>query len=66
MFRSYDHLQAEMYLPENYSTDNGSVVSRILVNIMNDYSDRFIVSRLLLDAELSKNSLFVHKFPRLD
>jgi hypothetical protein len=32
----------------NYSTENGSVVFRILVIIMNDYSDRFIVSRLLL------------------
>jgi hypothetical protein len=32
----------------NYSTDNGSIVFRILVIIMNDYSDRFIVSRLLL------------------
>jgi hypothetical protein len=33
---------------KTYSTDNGSIVFRILVIIMNDYSDRFIVSRLLL------------------
>jgi hypothetical protein len=32
-----------------YSTDNGSVVFRILVIIMNDCSDRFIVGRLLID-----------------
>jgi hypothetical protein len=45
MFRSYDHLQVDMF-SRNYSTDNGSVVFRILVIIMNDYSDWFIVSRL--------------------
>jgi hypothetical protein len=26
MFQSYDHLQLEIYLLENYSTDNGSVI----------------------------------------
>jgi hypothetical protein len=31
-----------------YSTDNGSVGFRILINVMNAYSDRFIVSRFLL------------------
>jgi hypothetical protein len=34
--------------PRTYSTDNGSVVSRILVIIINNYSDRFIVNRVLL------------------
>jgi hypothetical protein len=41
MFRSYDHLQVEIYLLENHSTDNGSVVFRILVNVMDNYSDGF-------------------------
>jgi hypothetical protein len=47
MFRPYDHLQANIlvYLHRTYSTDNGSVVFRMSVNIMNNYSDRFIVSR---------------------
>jgi hypothetical protein len=40
-FRSYDHLQAEIYIfARNYSTDHGSIVFRLLV-IMNDYTDRF-------------------------
>jgi hypothetical protein len=46
MFRSYNHLQADIF-SRTYSTDKGSVVFRILVIIMNDYSDRFTVSRLL-------------------
>jgi hypothetical protein len=41
MFWSYDHLQAEIYLLENYSTDNRSIVFLILVNIIDNYSDRF-------------------------
>jgi hypothetical protein len=41
MFRSYDHPQAEIYLLEYYTTDNGSVVFRTLGNIMDNYSDRF-------------------------
>jgi hypothetical protein len=50
MFRSYDHLQADKF-PEFYSTDNRSVVFfRILDIIVNDYSDRFNVSRLLIDV----------------
>jgi hypothetical protein len=47
MFRSYNHLQADIFY-RNYSTDNGSVVFRVLVIIMNDYSDRSVISRLLL------------------
>jgi hypothetical protein len=35
MFRSYDHLQADIF-SRTYSTDNGSVVFRILVIVMND------------------------------
>jgi hypothetical protein len=31
----------QKYFARTYSNDNGSVVSRILVNIMNNYSDRF-------------------------
>jgi hypothetical protein len=42
MFRSYDHLQTDI-LSRTYPTYNGSVVCRMLVIIMNDYSDRFIV-----------------------
>jgi hypothetical protein len=41
MFQSYDHLQADIYFIE-------LTLLTILVIIMNDYSDRFIVSRLLL------------------
>jgi hypothetical protein len=37
MFQSYDHLQVEIYLLENYSTDKGSVVFRTLVNIIDNY-----------------------------
>jgi hypothetical protein len=35
MFRSYDHLQAEI--------NNGSVVYGILVNMLDNNSDRFLV-----------------------
>jgi hypothetical protein len=41
MFRSNDRLQAEVYLLDNYSSNNGSVVFRILVNFMDNYSDQF-------------------------
>jgi hypothetical protein len=33
MFTSYDHLQAEIYTPKINTTDNGSVIFRILVNL---------------------------------
>jgi hypothetical protein len=40
----------QTYFAEFYSTDNGSIVFffRILDIIVNDYSDRFNVSRLLI------------------
>jgi hypothetical protein len=41
MFLSYDHLQVEIYLSENYTTDNESVVVRILVTVKNSHGDRF-------------------------
>jgi hypothetical protein len=34
MFRSYDHPQAEIYTSDINDTDNGSVVVRILVNLV--------------------------------
>jgi hypothetical protein len=37
MFRSYDHLEEKIYFLENYSTDNGSVVLRILVKNMDNF-----------------------------
>jgi hypothetical protein len=43
IFRSYNHLQAEIYTLEINSTDNGSVVFRILVNLV-DNGDRFLVT----------------------
>jgi hypothetical protein len=43
MFRSYDHLQAEMYTSEINITDNGSVVFRILVNLV-DNGDGFLAT----------------------
>jgi hypothetical protein len=36
MFRSYDHLQVELYILEINSADNGSVVFRILANLVNN------------------------------
>jgi hypothetical protein len=49
MFRSYDHLQADVF-SRMYSADNGSVFFffRIFVMIVNDYGDRFNVNRVLL------------------
>jgi hypothetical protein len=47
MFRSYDHLQADIF-SRIYCTDNGSVDFLTLDIIVDDYSDRFNVSRLLL------------------
>jgi hypothetical protein len=49
MFWSYDHLQLDIYLHRTYSADNRSVVFRILVGIVDNYSDWFIVSWLLND-----------------
>jgi hypothetical protein len=37
MFRSYDHLQVEIYLLGNYPSDNGSFVIRTLVAVMDNY-----------------------------
>jgi hypothetical protein len=49
MFRSYDHLHADIF-SRIYSADNGTVLFfRILDIIVNGYSDRFNVSRLLID-----------------
>jgi hypothetical protein len=38
MFRSYDHLQAEINISENNPTENGSVVFSILVNLVDKLS----------------------------
>jgi hypothetical protein len=47
MFRSYDHLQADIYIyiymSKINTTDNGSVVFKILVNLV-DNCDRFLVT----------------------
>jgi hypothetical protein len=43
MFWSYDHLQVEIYTSEINTTHNGSVVLRILVNLV-DNCDRFLVT----------------------
>jgi hypothetical protein len=49
MFQSYDHLQVDIF-SRIYSTDNGSIVFfTILDIIVNDYGDRFNVSRLLIN-----------------
>jgi hypothetical protein len=51
MFWSYDHLQVDAF-SRICSTDNRSIVFfffRILDIIVNDYGDRFNVSRLLID-----------------
>jgi hypothetical protein len=45
MFQSYDHLQAEINTSEIKTTDNRSVVFRILVNLVDD-GDRFLAPRL--------------------
>jgi hypothetical protein len=42
IFRSYDDLQSEICV-SNYTTDNGSVVISVLVSVMDDNSDRFLV-----------------------
>jgi hypothetical protein len=43
MFRSYNHLHAGIYALEIKSTDNGSIVFRILINLV-DNGDRFLVT----------------------
>jgi hypothetical protein len=45
MFRSYDHLQVDKYTRtlDINTTDNGSVVVRMLVNLV-DNGDRFLVT----------------------
>jgi hypothetical protein len=43
MFRSYDHLQVDIYTLEINTTDNGSVVFRMLVNFV-DNGDGFLVT----------------------
>jgi hypothetical protein len=43
MFRSYDHLQGDVYRLEINTTNNGSVVFRMLVNLV-DNSDRCLVT----------------------
>jgi hypothetical protein len=43
MFRSYDHLHAEIFTLEISLTDNGSVVFRILVNLVHN-SNSFLVT----------------------
>jgi hypothetical protein len=49
MFRSYDHFQADIYLPElTLLTTEQFFFFGILDIIVNDYSDQFNVSRLLI------------------
>jgi hypothetical protein len=43
MYRSYDHLQADIYTLEINTTDNGSVVFRMLVYLV-DNGDGFLVT----------------------
>jgi hypothetical protein len=53
MFRSYDHLQEKIYTLEINSTENGSVVLRILANLVNN-GDRSLVSvEVVAVAELT-------------
>jgi hypothetical protein len=42
MCRSYDHLHAEIYTSKINTIDNGSVVSRIIVKLV-DNGDRFLL-----------------------
>jgi hypothetical protein len=48
MFRSYNHLQADIFFLELTLLTMDQLFFRIVVIIVNDYSDLFNVSRLLL------------------
>jgi hypothetical protein len=43
MFRSYDHLQEDIYTSDIITTDHGSLVLRISVNLV-DNGDRLLVT----------------------
>jgi hypothetical protein len=47
MFRSYDHLQVDIFLELTLMATDPLFLFRILVIIVNDYSHRSIVSKLL-------------------
>jgi hypothetical protein len=50
MFRSYDHLQVEICTSEINNTDKGSVVFRILLNLV-DNGDMFLVTHAYMCAD---------------
>jgi hypothetical protein len=53
MFRSYDHPQAEIYAFEINSIDNGSVVLRILANLVHNGDRSLVTIDVVVVAELT-------------
>jgi hypothetical protein len=53
MFRSYDHLQVDIYTLQINSTDNGSVVFRILANLVNNGDRSLVTVDVVAFAELT-------------